>query len=80
MYKCTEEKGKMTFTKGKKSYTPGGIHTDLKDLIKEYDLVKEISLDHGWSFPVVECLNRRKQALLENLMKITKESLDGRSI
>lgn len=82
MYKCTIDKGVMTFTKGKNTYSPDGKkYTAIREIVKEYNLVQEILHDHGWTFPVVEKLQERSNSLKENLMDLFKDAKkDGRYI
>ncbi|MBN2591629.1 MAG: hypothetical protein JXA96_17315 [Sedimentisphaerales bacterium] len=77
MYKCTMDKGLMTFRSDNVSYTPSGKSlTSMGEVADEYNLVQEIIRDHAWAFPVVERLNERSSALLRNLMEL----YNGRNI
>jgi len=77
MYKCTMDKGVMTFRGDDVTYVPGGqTLSDMDEVVREYNLVQEILRDHGWAFPVIERLNQRTNALLRNLMEL----YNGRNI
>lgn len=81
MYKCELVKGQMIFTSPERKYIVTGKFLDSMDeVVKEHDLIQEISKDHAWAFPVIEALNRRKTMLLENLMNLYKRFGNGRNI
>lgn len=82
MIKCTMEQGKMVFTGvGMQRYVIDELnHTEKKTIIKEFKLLDKIMKDHGWSLPVIEALQTRKNLLLKLNMDMDTGVQNGRII